>query len=324
MSKDKFALGIDYGTESGRAVVVRVRDGKLLSSSVVPYPDGVIDERLPGGPKLEPDWALQNPLDYLHVLEKAVPKALKDAGVKAEDVIGIGTDFTASSPMPAKADGTPLSTLPKYRKNPHAYVKLWKHHAAQPEANRINEVGRERNEEFIRIYGGKYSSEWFFSKLLQVVDEAPGVYDAMDRFIEAGDWLVWQLTGAEKRNACTVGYKGMWVKGQGFPSRDFFRALAPRMENVIAEKIGEEYFPLGARAGGLTASWAKKTGLTEGTPVAIGNVDAHVAVPACTVTEAGSLVMIMGTSPILTWSMRPTLTRCRRMRFTSREASSAD
>jgi L-ribulokinase len=296
MSKDKFALGVDYGTESGRAVVVRVRDGKILSSAVVPYPDGVIDERLPGGPKLEPDWALQNPLDYLFVLEKAIPKALKEANVKAEDVIGIGTDFTASSPMPAKSDGTALSTLPKYRKNPHAYVKLWKHHAAQPEANRINEVGRERNEEFIRVYGGRYSSEWFFSKLLQVVDEAPSVYDAMDRFIEAGDWLVWQLTGAEKRNTCTVGYKGMWVKGQGFPSSDFFRALHPRLENVIAEKIGEEYFPLGAKAGGLTACWAKKTGIKEGTPVAIGNVDAHVAVPACTVTQPGTLVMIMGTS----------------------------
>jgi L-ribulokinase len=296
MSKDKFALGIDYGTESVRAVVVRVRDGKVLSSSVVPYPDGVIDERLPGGPKLEPDWALQNPLDYLYVLEKAMPKALKDAKVKADDVIGIGTDFTASSPMPAKVDGTPLSAVPKYRKTPHAYVKLWKHHAAQPEANRINEVGRERNEEFIRIYGGKYSSEWFFSKLLQVVDEAPDVYDAMDRFIEAGDWLVWQLTGEEKRNTCMAGYKGMWVKGQGFPSSDFFRALHPRMENVIAEKVGEEYFPLGAKAGGLAALWAKKTGLKEGTPVATGNVDAHVAVPACTVTQPGSLVMIMGTS----------------------------
>jgi L-ribulokinase len=198
--------------------------------------------------------------------------------------------------MPTKADGTPLSAIPKYHKTPHAYVKLWKHHAAQPEANRINEVGRERNEEFIRIYGGKYSSEWFFSKLLQVVDEAPDVYDAMDRFIEAGDWLVWQLTGEEKRNTCTAGYKAMWVKGQGFPSRDFFRALHPRMENVIAEKVGEEYFPLGAKAGGLTAHWAKKTGLREGTPVSIGNVDAHVAVPACTVTQPGSLVMIMGTS----------------------------
>ncbi len=296
MSKDKFVLGIDFGTESGRVVVVRARDGKLVASSVVAYPNGVIDERLPGGPALEPDWALQNPFDYLRVLEKGVPKALKEARVKAEDVVGIGTDFTASSPMPTTPGGVPLCGVTRFRKHPHAYVKLWKHHAAQAEANRINEVGRERNEEFIRIYGGKYSSEWFFSKLLQVLNEAPDVYAATDRFIEAADWIVWQLTGEQKRNTCTAGYKAMWVKGQGFPSSDFFRALDPRLENVIAEKVGETYYPLGARAGGLTAFWAKQTGLQEGTPVSIGNVDAHVGVPACTVTEPGSLVMIMGTS----------------------------
>ncbi len=296
MPKDKFTLGIDYGTESGRVVVVRVRDGEMIASSVIQYPDGVIDERLPGGPRLEPDWALQNPRDYLLVVEKGVPKALKAAKVKAEDVIGIGTDFTASSPLPAKRDGTPLCFLPEFRKRPHAWVKLWKHHAAQPEANRINEVGRERNEEFIRIYGGKYSSEWFFSKLLQVLDEDPAAYDAAERFIEGADWIVWQLTGEEKRNTCTAGYKAMWVKGTGFPSADFFRALHPRMENVVGEKIGTSFHSLGAKAGGLTAFWARKTGLREGTPVSVGNVDAHVAVPACTVTQPGSLVMIMGTS----------------------------
>jgi L-ribulokinase len=296
MAKDKFALGIDFGTESGRVVVVRVRDGEEIGSVVVPYPDGVIDEKLPGGPKLEPDWAVQNPGDYLLAVEKGVPKALKAAKVKAEDVVGIGTDFTASSPLPTKRDGTPLCFLKEYRKHPHAWVKLWKHHAAQPEANRINEIGRERNEEFIRIYGGKYSSEWFFSKLLQVLDEAPALYEAADRFIEAADWIVWQLTGEEKRNTCTAGYKAMWVKGSGFPSREFFRALHPRMENVIEEKVGTTFHPLGEKAGGLTAEWAKRTGLPEGTPVSIGNVDAHVAVPACTVVEPGSLVMIMGTS----------------------------
>lgn len=296
MAKDKFALGIDYGTESGRVAVVRVRDGDEAASAIVPYPDGVIDAKLPGGPKLDPDWALQNPRDYLLVVEKGVPKALKAAGVKAADVIGLGTDFTASSPLPARRDGTPLCFLSKYRKQPHAWVKLWKHHAAQPQANRINQIGRERDEEFIRIYGGRYSSEWFFSKLLEIADEAPRVYAAADRFIEAADWIVWQLTGAEKRNACTAGYKAMWVKGGGFPPREFFRALHPAMENVVEEKLGESYYPLGARAGGLTPEWARKTGLEAGTPVSIGNVDAHVAVPACTVTEPGSMVMIMGTS----------------------------
>ncbi len=296
MSRDKFALGIDYGTESGRVVVIRVRDGEEAAAAVIPYPDGVIDEKLPGGQKLEPDWALQNPRDYLEVVEKGVPKALKSAKVKPEDVIGMGTDFTASTPLPTKHDGTPLCFLPQYRKRPHAWVKLWKHHAAQSEANRINEIGGERGEEFIRIYGGKYSSEWFFSKLLQVLDEAPEIYDATERFIESADWIVWQLTGREKRNTCTAGYKAMWVKGKGFPSRDFFRALHPRLEDVVEEKLADTYYPLGARAGGLTAFWARKTGLKEGTPVSIGNVDAHVAVPATTVTQPGSLVMIMGTS----------------------------
>ncbi len=296
MGREKFTVGIDYGTESGRAVVVRVRDGEEMGSAIVPYPDGVIDEKLPGGPRLGHDWALQNPRDYLWVVEKGVPKAMKQARVRAEDVIGIGTDFTASSPLPTRRDGTPLCFLPQYRKQPHAWVKLWKHHAAQAEANRINEIGRERNEEFLRVYGGRYSSEWLFSKLLQIVNEAPEIYEATERFIEAADWIVWQLTGQEKRNACTAGYKAMWIKGQGFPSREFFRSLHPRLENVIEQKLGETYYPLGAKAGGLTAFWARKTGLREGTAVAIGNVDAHVAVPACGVVEPGSLVMIMGTS----------------------------
>jgi L-ribulokinase len=296
MARDKFAIGIDYGTESGRAVVIRVRNGEEVGSAIVPYPDGVIAEKLPGGPKLDLDWALQNPRDYLHVVEKGVPKAVLEAGIRAQDVIGIGTDFTASSPLPAQRDGTPLCFLPQYRKQPHAWVKLWKHHAAQPEASRINEIGRERDEEFIRVYGGRYSSEWFFSKLLQIANEAPEIYDAAERYVEAADWIVWQLTGQEKRNACTAGYKAMWIKGKGFPKTDFFRALHPRMENVVEEKLTLTYYPLGARAGGLTPHWARKTGLPEGTPVSIGNVDAHAAVPACGVVEPGSMVMIMGTS----------------------------
>jgi L-ribulokinase len=296
MSKEKFALGIDYGTESGRVVLIRVRNGEEVASAVIPYPDGVIDERLPGGPRLEPDWALQNPRDYLLVLEKGIPKVLKEAQVKGENVIGIGTDFTASTPLPTKRDGTPLCFLSPYRKCPHAWVKLWKHHAAQPEANQINEVGRERREEFIQVYGGKYSSEWFFSKVLQVLYEDEEIYDAADRFIEGADWIVWQLTGEEKRNTCTAGYKAMWIKGKGFPSDEFFRDLHPRLETVIDTKVGTDFYPLGQKAGGLTPFWARKTGLKAGTPVSVGNVDAHVAVPACTVTQPGSLVMIMGTS----------------------------
>jgi L-ribulokinase len=180
-------------------------------------------------------------------------------------------------------------------------VKLWKHHAAQPEANFINELGRQRNEPFLATYGGRYSSEWFFSKLLETVNHAPEVYDAADRFMEAGDWIVWQLCGEEKRCSSAAGFKAMCVYpdnkgGWTYPSPDFFLNLHPKLENVVAEKLSGQLYPLGSRAGGLTAAMAKLTGLREGTPVAAGNIDAHVAVPACTVTTSGKLVMIMGTS----------------------------
>jgi L-ribulokinase len=296
MPKDRFVIGIDFGTESGRVVVVRVRDGEEMAAVVVPYPDGVLDERLPGGASLEPDTALQNPRDYYLVLEKGVPRALKEAGVRANEVIAVGTDFTSCTVFATTRNGTPLCFLPKYRRHPLAWAILWKHHAAQPEADRLTEIGRERNEEFIRVYGGKYSSEWFFAKVLQVLNDSPELYEAADRFIEGTDWIVWQLTGEEKRNNSTAGYKAMWVKGAGFPPRDFFRAVHPRLENVIQEKVGTEFYSLGTRAAGLTAHWAGAMGLREGTPVSMGVADGHASIPATTVTKPGSLSMVMGTS----------------------------
>jgi L-ribulokinase len=291
----KYALGVDFGTESGRVMLVRLSDGEEVAWSVVPYPSGVIDRQLPCGRPLEHDWALQDPRDYLTVLTAGVPKVLRESGVSPEAVAGIGIDFTACTMLPTLADGTPLCTLPRYADNPHAWVKLWKHHAAQPEANRINELASARGEQFLRVYGGKVSSEWFFSKALQILDEAPEIYAAADRLIEGADWIVWQMTGQERRNECTAGYKGMWIKGQGFPSPDFLRALQPGFE-TISQKLAPTLCPLGSLAGGLTNELARATGLPAGTPVAVGNVDAHAAVPACGVTRPGSLVMIMGTS----------------------------
>lgn len=291
----KYVLGLDYGTESGRALLVAVDTGEEVATAVERYPDGVIDVALPGsGKRLEPDWALQNPRDYLYVMEKTIPKVLKESGVKGEDVIGIGTDFTACTMLPIDKDGTPLCMKPEFADNPHAWVKLWKHHAAQPEADLINETARKRGEDFLARYGGKISSEWFFPKALQILNEAPEIYEAADRLIEAGDWIVLQLCGEEKRNACVAGYKAIW--DEGYPSKEFFKALHPRFENVVAEKLREDIYPAGVRAGGLLPEIAAKIGLKPGTAVAVGGVDAHVAVPAATVTDAGKMVMIMGTS----------------------------
>lgn len=291
----KYVIGLDYGSESGRAILVAVDNGEEVAMAVQPYPDCVIDVALPGsGKKLGPDWALQNPRDYLYVIEQTIPKVLQQAGVSGDDVIGIGTDFTACTMLPIDKDGTPLCMKPEFADNPHAWVKLWKHHAAQPEADKINEVARQRGEDWLPRYGGKISSEWFFPKALQILDEAPEVYAAADRLIEAGDWIVLQLCGEEKRNACAAGYKAIW--DEGYPSKEFFKALDPRFENVVDEKMRRDIYPNGVRAGGLKPEIAAKVGLKPGTAVATGAVDAHVAVPACTVTDEGKLVMIMGTS----------------------------
>ncbi len=293
----KYTIGVDFGTESGRALLVDVADGREVATAVHPYANGVIDERLPeSGIRLEPDWALQDPRDYIEVFKRAIPAVLKESGVSPDDVIGLGIDFTACTMLPTKADGTPLCTLPEWRDHPNAWVKLWKHHAAQPEANRLNETARRLGYTFLDRYGGKISSEWFFPKAWQTLDEDPDVYAAADRFIEAADWVVWQLTGQEKRNSCTAGYKAIWSKREGFPPNEFFRALDPRMEHIVDEKMSRTIYPLGEKAGGLTEEAARWTGLRPGTAVAIANVDAHVSVPAATVCEPGRMVIIMGTS----------------------------
>lgn len=295
----KYAIGVDFGTESGRAVLVDVADGREVAVAIYPYLHGVIDEKLPvhdGEVRLPPDWALQDPEDYLRTFQVAIPAVLKASGVHPADVIGVGIDFTACTMLPVKADGTPLCILPEFRAEPHAWVKLWKHHAAQPEADKINATARGMGLNWLDRYGGKISSEWFFSKVLQILNEAPAVYNAADRMIEAADWVVWQLTDGETRNSCTAGYKALWSKREGFPDRSYFKALDPRLENVVDEKMSRDIRSIGGRAGGLTAQAAQWTGLEPGTAVAIANVDAHVAVPAATVTGPGRMVMIMGTS----------------------------
>jgi L-ribulokinase len=293
----RYTIGVDFGSESGRAVLVDVSNGKEIATSVYPYSHSVIDEKLPDTDiRLELDWALQDPDDYLRTFQKTIPDVLKQSGVKPEDVIGLGIDFTACTMLPTKKDGTPLCDLPEYRKNPHSWVKLWKHHAAQPEADKINETARAMGEDWLNRYGGKISSEWFFSKVLQIANEDPAIYKAADRMLEAADWVVWRLTGVETRNSCTAGYKAIWSKREGFPSKAFFKALNPLIENVVEEKMTTNIIDIGQKAGGLSDEAAKWTGLLPGTAVAIANVDAHVAVPAATVVTPGTMVMIMGTS----------------------------
>jgi L-ribulokinase len=289
-------VGVDFGTLSGRAVVVRVSDGAELGSAVHEYTHGVIERTLPAsGERLPPQWALQDPEDYLDVLRHAVPEAVAAAGVDPRQIVGIATDFTASTPLPVLADGTPLCKVPGFETRPHAYVKLWKHHAAQAQADRINALAAERNEAWLPRYGGKISSEWEFAKALQVLDEDPEVYARMDRWVESADWIVWQLCGNETRNACSAGYKAIRQDGH-YPSREYLAALDADFADFVAQKIEGPVHELGGRAGDLTAQAAEWTGLPEGIAVAVGNVDAHVTAPAAQAIEPGQMVAIMGTS----------------------------
>lgn len=295
-TQESYVIGIDYGTLSGRAVVVRVRDGAELASAVVEYRHAVVERSLPGSTVLlPPDWALQVPEDYREVLRKAVPAAVAQAGIDPADVKGIGTDFTACTMVPTTADGTPLCELPEWTNEPHAFIKLWRHHAAQPQAERINELARERNESWLPRYGGLISSEWEFAKGLQLLEEAPTVYAAMDHWVEAADWIVWQLTGSYVRNACTAGYKGIRQDGS-YPSAGFLAALNPEFAGFVKDKLEHPIGDLGDVAGYLSVEAAGWTGLPEGIPVAVGNVDAHVTAPAAKAVEPGQMVAIMGTS----------------------------
>lgn len=295
MSK-KYSIGVDYGTQSGRAVLVDIENGEIIAQAVKEYTHGVMDEYLPDGTKLGPDWALQHPADYLEVLETTVPAVLKESGVKKEDVVGIAIDFTACTILPIDKEGTPLCLKEEYKSVPHGWLKLWKHHAAQSQANKLNKIAGERGEEFLARYGGKISSEWMIPKIMQILEEAPEIYEVTDRFLEATDWVTMKLCGEEKRNSCTAGYKALWHKQKGYPSKEFFKALDPRLENIVEDKLSTDIYPLGQKAGELTEEAAKLTGLCKGTAVGIANVDAHVSLPAVGITEPGKMLMIIGTS----------------------------
>ena len=293
---EKYVIGVDYGTLSGRALLVRVSDGAEIATAVHPYRNGVLESFLPGySQPLPPDWALQVPHDYVEVLQVTIPKILKVSGISNEDVIGIGTDFTACTVLPTSKNGTPLCEIEKFKNRPHSYAKLWKHHSAQKHADRINVLAHERNEPWIHRYGGKISSEWEFAKGLQLLEEDPEIYSTMEHWVEASDWIIWQLCGKYVRNICATGYKAI-LQDEKYPSNDFLRSLNPKFENFVDTKIRHELGQLGDVAGLLNHEAAKWTGLKAGIVVAVGNVDAHVTAAAANATNPGELVAIMGTS----------------------------
>jgi L-ribulokinase len=296
MSERALAVGVDFGTESGRALLLDTATGEQLATSVVRYARGVIDRTLPSsGERLPSDWALQDPDDWVHVLESAIPSLIQQCGASPGEVVGLGIDFTSCTVLPVTGDGVPLSTIDRWRERPHAWPKLWKHHAAQRVADRLNQVALDRDEDFLSRYGGRISSEWYFPKLIELWEEDREVYDACERFIEATDWIVWHLTGTECRQSATAGFKAMWSPEDGLPSVEYFEAAYPGFDHP-GEKLGDRFVPLGTRAGSLRPEVAARIGLPESVAVAVGNVDAWVSVPGAGVAEPGTFVIVIGTS----------------------------
>jgi L-ribulokinase len=290
------SIGVDFGTESGRVLLLDLETGEELAVHAVRYRNGVIDAMLPGTEvRLGADWALQHPDDWRHVIETGVPAVLAESGVAPERVIGFGIDFTSCTVLPTDAAGTPLCLAPGWQTRPHAWPKLWKHHAAQHVADRLNTVATERGEDFLSRYGGRISSEWYFPKLIEIWLEDREVYDATDVFLEATDWVVWWLTGTLTRQSTTAAYKAMWSATDGLPSAEYFHAAYPGFTDP-AEKLGTDFLPLGSAAGTLRPNLAAALGLPETVTVAVGNVDSFVSVPGAGVSEMGTFVVVIGTS----------------------------
>ncbi|MGK5083664.1 ribulokinase [Bdellovibrionota bacterium FG-1] len=296
-SQRKIALGIDFGTESVRVLAIDTHRGVEMAEAVERYPHGVITDVLPGtSQKLPADFALQHAGDYVDAATRAIRQVLTT--VPAASINGIGVDFTACTILPIRADGTPLMLLDEFKTEPHAWVKLWKHHAAQTEADRINAVARERQEPFLKYYSGTISSEWMLPKCLEIARKAPAVYQAATYIVDAGDWFVQQMTGQFVRNSCAAGYKGLWNAESGFPTKAFLGALDPTLPALrdLDEKWLKNIVAPGSRAGGVSRSFAEKTGLVEGTPVSAATIDAHSGVAGMGVYCEGPMSMIMGTS----------------------------
>ena len=293
---DKYTIGLDFGTLSCRGIIAAVADGAQVASAQFVYPHGVMDDFLPCGTPLSPGWALQHPQDYLDALHAVLPELMKCSAIAPEQIIGIGVDFTSCTMLPVKKDGTPLCFLKEYEREPHAWVKLWKHHAAQGQADRITSLAAQRNEPFLRRCGGKASAQNAFPKLLQVLEEAPHIYGAMDLWVEAADWIVWQLTGQFSRSACCLGYKAFYDLREGFPEESFFTALSPGFFGMLDTKMSGPVSPVGGRAGLVTEGMARRLSLKPGTAVATPMVDGHVCFPVSGIEDPGKFLGIMGTS----------------------------
>ena len=297
-----YAIGLDYGTNSVRCLIVDVTNGDEVGSKVYEYETGE------AGIILDPadhNLARQNPADYIKGIEVTVKAAIAEAKKNVEDfeaskIIGIGIDTTGSTPIPVDTDGTPLSVLDEFKDNPNAGAWLWKDHTGHAEAAEITELAEKEHPEYLARCGGTYSSEWFFSKVLHCLRTDPTVFDAAYSWVECCDYIPAVLTGTEKPgqikpSRCAAGHKAMFSdQWGGLPSREFLSKLDPKL-GELRDRLYEKTYTVQTEAGKLTKQWAQKLGLPAGIPVAVGAFDAHLGAVGSGIAP-GKLVKIIGTS----------------------------
>ena len=288
----EYAIGLDYGTNSARAIVVDCADGTILGSHVYGYAHGEMGVM---GDSKDPNVARQHPADYLEGLELTVKGALAAADIDVGQVVGMGVDATASTPIPVDENGDALALMETFNDHPAAMAWLWKDHTSDGEANEITEKARAMRPAYLAKCGGTYSTEWYWSELLRCARTAPEVYDAAYTWIELPDWIPFVLTGNQVRCLCAAGHKGLYSpEWNGFADAAFLGAVDPCLVR-IRETLPDEAHHIGKAAGALTAAWAEKLGLPEGIPVAVGTIDAHAGAVGSGV-KPGTMVKIIGTS----------------------------
>ena len=288
-------IGLDFGTLSVRAQVVDTETGAALATAIESYRHGVIDRRLPeNGVSLAPQWALQHPQDWLDSMTAAIRAVVEE--VDGSLIGGLGIDTTGCSVLPVKSDGTPLSFLPQWKEQPHAWTKLWKHNSAQAQAERFTEAAIKRGEKWLGRCGGAVSPSFMLSKALELLEEAPLIYQEADLLVEESDWLVWQLTGVFRRNAFAAGYLAYIHEKDGPPSREYLASVEPGLASFYQGKCSGEIAASGTPAGTLKPYWAEKLGLSIGVKVAVPTIDGPAGAIGGGIDTNGTMYMVMGTS----------------------------
>lgn len=294
--KNLYTIGLDYGTLSARGVLVDIGTGEVMAEAVKEYAHGVLDAELPDGTPVPFDWAFQHPGDYLEALCTIVPQVVGESGVAPEKIIGISADFTGCTLISLDKHGVPLCFLPEFAGNPLSWVMLWKHHGAVDYAPIVHEAVAKYMPDMLSRHGGKISCECVMPKAMQILREAPELFEAAELIMEAGDWLLMQLTGKLVRSQSMAGFKAFWKEGKGYPDNAFYTALDERLKDYDKTKQRGELRVIGERSGELTAEMAGKLGLLPGTAVGVALYDAHAAVAGCGIREPGTVCLSLGTS----------------------------